>query len=345
MGGNALKNAKTRRINIHEYKSLVCDIDIILKHDNIQHHFPKFYGEKFSFGDIDVLINKNTIKDIDIIDYIKKTFKPNDIYKNTDVISFDYKEVQIDFILTEDKYWESSITYFSYNDLGNLIGRLANKLGFRYGHFGLRFEHSYKSKKFKLDISRNPEKIFKFLGFNYNEYKKGFFFISDVFNYVIFSKYFDNTIYEYSNLNHQNKTRNKKRKTYCQFLEYIKNFKKRHLYLNKWFYVLKASLYFKINIFKEYRKFKNGIKQKEKIRDKFNANIVLNLIPKYIKNFDKKHLSNVMKELKLTIKSYYNLKNEDDFNNWILEARKSKIEFFIDEMLNDILNEVLKFKK
>ena len=40
---------------------------------------------------------------------------------------------QIDFIKVGEENWETSKNYFSYNDLGNLMGRLAQRLGVKYG--------------------------------------------------------------------------------------------------------------------------------------------------------------------------------------------------------------------
>lgn len=42
-----------------------------------------------------------------------------------------------------------------------------------------------------------------------------------MFKYVLSSPYFDPSIYLYENLNHINRTRDRKRKTYNMFLEYI----------------------------------------------------------------------------------------------------------------------------
>ena len=129
MGGNALKNTKTRRYNKDEYLSVANYVvtNLLTNELTIVDVAPiESYREKETFGDLDVLYS--TIDDLCItIDQIKKLFSPNQIVKNGDVISFDYKELQVDLILSKKDVYEYAFNYFLGSDLGNLIGKLFHK--------------------------------------------------------------------------------------------------------------------------------------------------------------------------------------------------------------------------
>ena len=83
---------------------------------------------------------------INIINYIKEIFNPKEIYKNGDVISFSYEinsfseeYFQIDLIKCENESEKLSMSkyYYSYGDLGNILGRITKKYDIRFGHKGL----------------------------------------------------------------------------------------------------------------------------------------------------------------------------------------------------------------
>jgi hypothetical protein len=115
--------------------------------------------------------------------------------------------------------------YFSYNDLGNLIGRLAHRLGLKYGQQGMWFENSFKGKNIgSVSVSTDYPKIFKFLDLDYDRYQQGFDELTDIFDFVIKSKYFNASMYQFETLNKINRDRNKKRKSYTTFLDYISKF-------------------------------------------------------------------------------------------------------------------------
>lgn len=160
----------------------------------------------------------------DIKKYINETFKPNEIFINGNAYSFDYKEIQIDFIFCEPEYFNANYHYFAFNDLGNLTGRLAHKIGLKYGQEGLWYNHYYNDMKVgRIQISTDFNKIFKFLDLDYNKWVKGFKTLEEIFEYVSESKFFNPIDYRLENLNKINRDRNKKRSTYITFLEYVEN--------------------------------------------------------------------------------------------------------------------------
>lgn len=300
MGGNAL-SVPTRRYKKNEYFDILVDVIKILNDNGIVGKVPLWYKNKDSFGDLDVLIKSSTV-DGNIIDIIKNVFSPNEIYNNGDVKSFDYKEFQIDFIMTSDDKWEPSFVYFSYNDLGNLIGRIAYSMGFRYGHYGLKFVylHPDGGRKLTKIICKEPKKILTFLGFDYDRFLKGFYEIEDVFDFVIQSKYFNKKLFDYENLNHQNKTRNKKRKNYEKFLEYIKDYNgKNHTFESKQYFINKAEKFFDVELNKIIENFNYKVQLEKEASKKFNGKIII----------DKYGLSG--KDVGIALKNFYDAINQN----------------------------------
>lgn len=223
MGGNALK-IPTRRVDSMEYVMIDHDVSMVLLDNNIICYTTKSFEAKETFGDLDVLVSTESFANSDdMYDFIVKNYNPKDVHRNKRVISFEFRDFQVDFILIDKECFEISKVYYSYNDLGNFMGRIASNMGFRYGHEGLRLDYSspHMSKQLTIVISRDPREIFAFLGFDYSVFQNGFEDLDDIFNYVIYSKFFTKNIYEYSMLNHQNKTRNRKRVNYRKFLDRI----------------------------------------------------------------------------------------------------------------------------
>jgi len=243
MGGNAL-NFKTRRVNKDEYFLLYGEIKEklnsltffkvhsglnpkILK--TVQMDLLPAYTDKEDYGDMDILCtdelfprennNRQLLKN-----ELHRLFNYKDIYCNTDVWSFDYKDFQIDLIFMRLKNYYTALTYYSYNDLGNLMGRVANKMGVKYGHEGLRkklYSEDRSRPLLEINLTQDNAKIFDFLGYDYSLWQKGFKKLEDIFEFAVSTKYFTKDLFRLENLDHENRTRNRKRKTYMSFLEWL----------------------------------------------------------------------------------------------------------------------------
>lgn len=318
MGGKALKNAYTRRYNAIEFKNLVEEIlPVIRKEFNTEAEVIVAYKNKESFGDIDILI-KNNSTDVNIIlENIERIFNPTQIHRNTDCISFDYKEIQIDFILTTPENWEISQIFFSYNDLGNLQGKIAHRFGLKYGYDGLKIAYYTKDDKIKkLDniyISRDARKIFQFLGFDYDRYLLGFDNLNDIFDYVIDSKYFDPEVFKMEHLNNIDRSRNKKRANYQIFLDYIKDKSAKTKWINgedKSKYVDEIHDFFNppFNLKSKISELEEKEKLRREIKSKFNGNLIMEWVPEYKGN----RLGKIMLAF-----SQYIEKEHKSFDEWL----------------------------
>ena len=322
MGGQALKNANTERKSKEQFINIYCKVvQKLIEEMNIHPidiRMIDYYRDKSDFGDMDLIISKEYKNDT-FLDRLKQVFNPIEVYPNTDVYSFDFEKFQIDLIFIPREYLQIATTYYNYNDLGNLMGRIADKLGVRYGHTGLKFEHYVLNRSAKLatiKLSIDPRQIFEFLGYDFDRYLLGFQNIEEMFEYVVTSKYFNPKYFEYSNLNHQNRTRNKKRKTYEQFLEWLKNTKYSYVYeptaeknLQKIFETFPF-------VKSEIERVEKELRKKDIIGNKFNGNLIKNLIPDI--NF--KRISNIIIEFnKLYDEAYIEKQKQSVINDKILE--------------------------
>lgn len=245
MGGNALKNIETRRYLKEEYFALVADLLPKLKEllkTNVV--LVESYADKDSFGDMDLLVETNAFYTVEeMIQLVKDLLKPppTDTFKNGNVFSFDHRDLQIDLIFTAPENMHISYVFSKFGDVGNLLGKIGHKFNTKYGFDGLRYVYRTAEDRVlgEIMLSKDPEKIFNFLGADFERWKKGFNTAEEVFDYVIDSKYFDADSFKLENLNAINRKRNKKRKMYNAFIEYCakknpiskyKFFEDKHLY-------------------------------------------------------------------------------------------------------------------
>ncbi len=324
MGGNALKNTYTRRYNKDEY--LVLKEYIISKlrsHDAFKYrkiNDIQAYKQKETFGDMDLLISSDNLPH-NTWPIVKELLKPNQLVRNGSVTSLDVQELQVDLILAPDDEYDITAIYFSYNDLGNLIGRVAYNLGFKYGHNGLSYTVRDNNKNVveEVNISKNPIDIFKFLGYDFKTYENGFNTLEDIFNFTITTEYFNKAYYNLESRNYASRIRDRKRATYRGFLEWIEQrtdlpeydyINKKETHLQRAFNTFPE---FKIKYEEAMQKYNNIQKRKEK----FNGAMVSELTG----------LTNDL--LGQWIQGY--IKSKPNFNDWILNTS-------IDELKKDIVS-------
>lgn len=221
MGGNAI--SQTQRLNRGEYECYEQEL-IALLGDFLKTPFAplQFYSEKESFGDIDFVVAqpKPDRRDLELF---FQQIGSREQYFNGDMLSFEYKNFQVDLNFVAVENYETALFYFAYNDLNNLIGRIAHKFGLKFGFDGLcyqiRTESGYRAKK--ITLCKDPAAIYAFLGYDYSRFLQGFKDREAIFEFVASSRYFNSAIFELDELNHINRTRNKKRQTYQLFLQWL----------------------------------------------------------------------------------------------------------------------------
>ncbi len=294
----------------------------------------KSYHNKDSFGDMDIIVLNDGNQWIHTIkDTLEEFFKPNEIHHNGNCWSFDYEELQIDLILTPEKNWETSKVFFAYNDLGNLMGKLYHKFGLKYGYDGVKYVYRIDDKKLgDITVAKDMSKAFDFLGLSWKKFEEGFNDIEDIFEYVISSPYFVKEAFYLENLNAINRHRNKRRKVYNLFINYVNGigeYKGKEALPDKPFIFEKdKSIYFeKINEFFPEANFfdsMKALKEKEKIKrevaSKFNGHLLMEKYPE----LDGKNLGNWIRRFKELINE-----GGETFDEYVLKRTQEEImEYF-----------------
>lgn len=290
MGGNAISNVvRLNRDRYHQVERYVSrNLDGLFNPFNVT----RSYYNKESFGDMDVIVGVNKPEEESLNEILFNTFNANEIVHNGDSVSFALEikkghNFQIDLIFVDPSYYETARFYFSHNDLNNIVGGLAHKLGLKFGWDGLSlpvrsiFNNNHCPDV--ISISKDPLEIYSFLDLNYDEYLLGFENLEDIFKFVSRSKYFNKEIFTLENSNNKNRTRNRKRPTYMAFLEWLKTAELPH---DDYVFSPKRSYLNMINDFFPNAKVKEKlldwqIKQMDEVdlKEKWNGDLVMDWVP------------------------------------------------------------------
>ena len=301
MGGKAIKIAE----RVHKDKFFEYAKEIIPRVQSAfqtEVHMVNGFHNKESFGDIDLLVLDKGFKNRR--ETIEKEFHPDEISPNSNTISFNYNELQVDLIFTPEENWGASKIFFDWGDLGNFIGKLMNNYGkldgylLKYGFDGLKCRIVYSGQAKNITITKDNRKVFDFVGLDFEQWKKGFNEKEDMFNYVIGSKYFDYRDFQWENLSSINKQRNKKRPNYQVFLDYMENHKK----TNDWnkgedYYLNEFKKFFGVDLKKEREDFIKEVELEKLDAEKFNGKLVMQEFPE----LKGKELGDTMKGFKTYI--------------------------------------------
>lgn len=331
MGGNALKNVKTIRIdpaNYQRIKTLIINQLKLLGY--IVSDIIEIPGKE-SYGDLDLLYFKDDKYDIG--KDITQLFNPQEIVTNGEVMSWDYENFQIDLIRCSSlEQMNFARFYFSYGDLGAILGRFCNYHGVKIGHRGFWVD-VYECTLYpdrQLDPSRNlgeiqltmdPIKACEFMGLDWSIYLKGFTNLEKIFNWIISSKYFVQKIF--AELNGDHMKRAKLRPMYIKFIEFIG--------LNP--LEVNGRPEIRHNIQKEAINFFNKQKELDEFKYKYEFNQVVrtkfsgkNLMER---GYQGKQIGKILLTLEEYIEQTFNLK----LNQWIYQTDINQINEVVDDIL------------
>lgn len=332
MGGKALK-IETERKTTDEFNKIASVIIPIIENKlGVNTFIAKCFHNKDTHGDMDILIeitHEFYNKGINIVEFIKTTFNPTDINSNNSVVSFDYDNFQIDIITISESNWDIAKVWYSYDPIANLLGKTAHKFNTKHGTHGLTmpFRNFNGRQSHNITLSKDPNEIFSFLGYDYNEFLNGFDNLEDTFNYVINGRYFDHTTFLYENLRHIDRKRNAKRSSYNKFLEFINNndikttyrFKPKEEYLNDI-----ADFFPEANLLEKIEVLRKKDNQNQTLATKFNGKLVMANYP----NLKSKMLGDAMLKFKENLGEWKDMFMEmttdeimDEFDVYILNTK------------------------
>lgn len=226
MGGNLLPGC--RRLNSEEYTRVCETLTVLLRRHYSRVVVPKSVTSKTSHGDVDFVVS-GIAEATDVASSLGSDF----IHRNGPTTSYNYQGYQVDIHTCPEEEFESCVVYKSNGDIGNLLGRIATKMGLIYGMDGLSIRVYYKTGEVYLDgnstwesrrlvLSRNPEVFFDYLGVSYARWLEGFETEQDVFDYLTGSKYFSQAYFvKTEEYNHAARMRNKKRPQFIRFIAHL----------------------------------------------------------------------------------------------------------------------------
>ena len=178
MGGNVFKG-KTRRLDKAAYEQVAAHAAAALRelYPSSKVSVIPSYGAKCDFGDLDVLISDEGLKSQEDYENLKRMtqehFGAVGWERNGPVASVDYHKpplndelgFQVDLIKQDARTYEYGLAYFSFNDLGNLLGRIAHAMGVSHRHDGLYWYFRDSTYLFKeIELTIDPAKTLTFLG-------------------------------------------------------------------------------------------------------------------------------------------------------------------------------------
>jgi hypothetical protein len=243
------------------------------------------YRTKADHGDLDLLICVPEKEYVNWRNYIGYVFKPQAIYSNGGVHSFDYQGFQIDFIPINEPKWATALVYFSYDPLGNIMGKTYHKFNLSYGWEGLfyKYRNSHGTNSKNILLTNDVRRIFEFGGYDYDRYLNGFDTLEEIYKFAIDSKYFDTEMFQMENLKSIDKKRNRRRGSYHQFLEYLKNNNINIRYPfeeDKDMYILDIDTAFpEANLLEQLHDLQIQDELDQALAEKYNGNVVMQWLP------------------------------------------------------------------
>jgi hypothetical protein len=369
MGGNALNKVIASRINLEQYNRVKKDLEEKFN-QYLQLEFTLDVPGKIDFGDVDMLYmvkftdsNEFDTSKLDIFQLISQIYNPVEIVSNGPVCSFAYclnnldglndEYFQVDLIKVENL--PMSKFYFSYGDLGGIIGRMTQHKSITFGSKGLwvspgkktitKFlsghqsdldldldlktdkEQIIKSILPNIILTNEPEQICKFIGLDWDKWVKGFENIQEIFEWVKKSKWFNSN--SFRALDYEHRHRAISRPMYQEFLKYIfpdeQNFtieKANSLnYINNNLQLESLEYFGKTHVLSNEI---IGVKKRLVRKNKFSGKKFLDL------GIESKQIKKFLEEFKLYIQNMSGM----DFDAW-LDVNNSEI---IDGIINEFVN-------
>jgi hypothetical protein len=223
MGGNVFPEGVTRRFQSDEYFKLSDEVLCLLTRSDTQwsQNSPiPAYRKKESFGDLDILYSTTNDKPFDVGTFAK-IYDTEYVSQNSGVISIAYKCIQVDFIHVPEKHFDYAYSYFSWNDCGNLVGKLARRFGLKHGHDGLFLSlHNGFEKFAQILLTVDHTETLEFLGLDKEKFHAGFDDLNQIFEFVAASPNYNPDWYLMENISSAGRMRDKKRDTYRKFLDF-----------------------------------------------------------------------------------------------------------------------------
>lgn len=227
MGGNALRQHQAVRLSKKDYEPLAeeCVGRLRSLYPAGRVEAIQSYRAKQDFGDLDVLIAADGYDPHTAASAIGSV----EVVRNGPVTSVGVQVpgggvFQVDLIKSSFDEFDYASRYFRWNDLGNLIGRVAHAMGVAHRHDGLFFYFRDGDHLFReILLTRDHDMALVFLGLDPRQFNRGFDTLEDMFEFVASSRFFNRDIYLLQNRNAKSRVRDNKRPSYMKFLAWCES--------------------------------------------------------------------------------------------------------------------------
>ncbi|MDK9793730.1 hypothetical protein [Vibrio sp. D431a] len=183
MGGSLFEKQGARRHTTSEVEAAKESILSDPMFAQLKFLFPKDLTNKETHGDLDIIV----VDDNGVREKLRSILKIKELLfvDSGCIISALFGELQVDFNFVNSKYAHFAKEYFSFNDLGNILGFYAKASGLVLGEDGLYFKTDVEN----YGIARNYiefdfYKVLDRLGMDVNAYKKGFADFSEMAEFL-----------------------------------------------------------------------------------------------------------------------------------------------------------------
>ncbi|MFO7564475.1 MAG: hypothetical protein R6X02_17645 [Enhygromyxa sp.] len=227
MGGNLFKLGRRPRGQYLLIEDAVRDVlHYLLGGDG--YRIPRYYASKPDFGDLDVIVSRAAIEMLGGWDRFCNEIATRLEVTQSKSVGHVYSTVawnfQVDYFIRAPELFEATYHYMSFNDLGNLIGKIFRRLGLKYGEHGLSYvfrRESQPSYKHELLVSRDWPKILGFLELDVAAWEAGFDDLEQMFRWVVASPYFSVAPYQNQDRARTTERRARSRPTMARFIAWL----------------------------------------------------------------------------------------------------------------------------
>lgn len=219
MGGNLFKESK-RMESKEEFQNAIQEQRV--RFPNLKLIGPRQLKDKETFGDLDMLVETGHAEEI------RKVLDAEGLKHSTNgrVLSYlDPNNYQVDLIQIPEDRLMYAWCFFSDGDLGNILGRMVkNVYHLKNSFLGLYYVYrpddtgNYNQE---FLVSLCYEELIILLGLNIQKWQRGFETQDELFEWIYASKYLNTGIFKLENLNNKNRVRDRKRKFYNAWLEFL----------------------------------------------------------------------------------------------------------------------------
>lgn len=175
MGGTLMAAHGARRHTTDEIKNAIPAImNFLMQVNGISLHFQKEFREKETHGDLDILVGFNSFQaQGELTNLLEANSIPHSV--NGRVSSFMWDELQVDAIFIDERRVESAAKYFSWGDVGNILGLFAVNKGLKLSEAGLYIEENLQNIGLaRAFVSFEFESALEYFNLPVAEFNKGF---------------------------------------------------------------------------------------------------------------------------------------------------------------------------